>query len=150
MRIFGCDHLSPLISITDQEEANKLLIESCDSHSKVKSKEMKSSSVLAALCYLASHIDYRSQLDKAYPNQEEKEAFCPKISEKVSGNLYRRLIAAHLLQCHNLHSGSQIPKSSAFLLYFSNIYLQLAKENQFDPLEKINEGDFLVILVAVV
>jgi len=43
-----------------------------------------------------------------------------------------------------------MPKSNAFLLYFSNMYLQLADENVFACNEFINEGDFLVILIAVV
>ena len=106
--------------------------------------------ILAALSYLSTHISYRSKLDKAYPKQEEKDVFCPKICEKVSANLFRRLIADHLQRCPKLHSGCQMPKASAFLLYFSDMYLQLANDNIFDTDEPIDEGDFLVILIAVV
>ena len=111
---------------------------------------MSVNSILAALSYLSTHLQYRSTLDKAYPKHEDKLAFCPKIIEKVSPNLFRRLFADHLLRCHHLHSGCQMPKASAFLLYFSNMYLQLAEERAFDADEEINEGDLLVILIAVV
>ena len=84
---------------------------------------MSTNGILAALSYLSTHLGYRSRLDKAYPEPEDKEAFCPKICEKTSPNLFRRLFADHLLRCQNLHSGCQMPKASAFLLYFSNVYL---------------------------
>ena len=43
-----------------------------------------------------------------------------------------------------------MPKASAFLLYFSNMYLQLTQDKVFDCDELIHEGDFLIILIAVV
>lgn len=88
---------------------------------------MSTNGILAALSYLSQHLQYRATLDKAYPTVEDKLTYCHKVGEQVSQNLFRRLIADHLQRCHQLHSGCQMPKASAFLLYFSNIYLQMAE-----------------------
>ena len=114
--------------IDDQDQANKLLIQSSGSRKdsdedKEKNKKMSPNGILAALSYLSTHIAYRQQLEKDYPKQEDKDAFCPKVCEKVSPNLFRRLFADHILRCKSLYSGSQVPKASAFLLYFSKMYL---------------------------
>lgn len=76
--------------------------------------------------------------------------YCPKVASPVSQNLLLRLIADHILGCSNLHSGSAKPKASAFLLYFSQIYLKLTQEKLIDLDEETDEGDFLVTLMAVV
>lgn len=136
LQLFACNLDSPQPKLHSQPDANKLLIQSGDSRPKIKS--MSANSILAALSYLHTHMDYRNKLDKAYPRQEEKDAFCPKICEPVSQNLFRRLFADHILRCHNLHSGCQQAKASAFLLYFSKIYLQLAEEGLFDCEETID------------
>ena len=111
---------------------------------------MSMNKILASLTYIKENLKYRDKLAENYKQEEEMMTYCPLIAQRISLNLFRRLVADHIMRCKNLHSGSSLPKASAFLLLFSEIYLKIATDNFYLHDEKVNEGDFLVILIAIV
>ena len=106
--------------------------------------------MLAAISYISEHLAIRTLLIKDYPLQDDQEQFCTDLIDQVSQNSLLRLVADHILRCPGLQSGTDKPKLNAFLLYFSQVYQSIAKENLFDLSEQLNQGDFLVALIAVV